>query len=62
LDCTSAFDGTNSETYGIGETADSSGLPLERTLDLLVGSGGLLEVEDLDPTISSSDNEKLVVR
>jgi hypothetical protein len=60
LDSTSAFDRTNGETRSIGETADSSGLPLERALDLLVGSGGLVKVEDLDPTIGSSDNEKLV--
>jgi hypothetical protein len=62
LDSTSAFDGTNGETCGVGETANSSGLPLERTLDLLVGGGGLVEVEDLDPTIGSSDNKKLVAR
>jgi hypothetical protein len=60
LDSTSSFNGTDGETCGIGETADGSGLPLERTLDLLVCSSGLVEVKDLNPTIGSSDDKKLV--
>jgi hypothetical protein len=60
LNSTSSFDGTNGETCGVGEAADGPGLPLERTLDLLVCTIGLVEVEDLDPTIGSSDDKKLV--
>jgi len=60
LNSTSAFDGTDSETCGIGETADSSGLPFERTLNCLVCSCRLVEVEDLDEAIGSSDDKKLV--
>jgi len=60
LDGTSTFDGTDSETCGIGETADSSGLPFERTLNCLVCSCRLVEVEDLDVAIGSSDDKKLV--
>jgi hypothetical protein len=60
LDGTSSFDRTDGETCGIGETADGSGLPLERTLNLLVCTIGLVEIEDLNPTIGSSDNKKLV--
>jgi len=62
LNGTSTFDGTDSETCGIGETADSSGLPFERTLNCLVGSGRLVEVEDLDKAIGSSDDKKLIAR
>lgn len=60
LNSTSAFNRANSKASGIGEATDGSGLPFERALDLLVGLTGLVQVEDLDPAIGSSDNKKLV--
>ncbi|KAH0358008.1 hypothetical protein KCU83_g640, partial [Aureobasidium melanogenum] len=60
LDGTSTFDRTDGETSSIGETADSSSLPLERALNLLVSSARRVEVENLDPAIGSSDNKKLI--
>lgn len=60
LNGASTLDRANSKTLRVVEAAHHAGLPFERALHRLVELAGILQVDDVDVTISGSDHEQVV--
>lgn len=60
LDGAAAFDGTDCEAVGVGETAYDARLPLERAGDGFVDGGWVAEVDHVDVAFGGCDDKQLV--
>ena len=61
LNSTTTFNTTHRKSRGIAEAANHSSLPFKRRLHSLVEFGRVVEVNDVDVTISGANDQELIL-